>query len=531
MIGILNIAGHQRKLLSLTTSYSKTVCKKGYPDSLPIAHFFKVSFLTEEGDDFFADWMYGRNKNYPSLKGQWYNGTIIFYDEASYGQEFLQYELTEALATSFRVDYDQEKGMVTTLEIFATERIYDRKFIINSKYYAITFDYVKPEEVQPTQSKNTFEVKATLEKEENKKGFVPLGIPAFGGTLEKGTIDFSYEIKGDSAQELILQIRDGNKEIYKEEIKNGDNRLTEGKHNWQWNGFDNDNVLDTKLLTSQKLNLYITAKSNSGETAHSIVDFKLSYKKVNWVDVKINNKDLEIWVNLRVNLRNGGAKGLNRGNSVSKSALSFYGKHPLSKQNKSYEELRELAFYGINRYWSRNKHNIGLGVTINSQCYEVTTCADFDEKGMIAPKIAFFTNKANTRFNSSRNWFLSRCLFYRIGYVQYSDLKNDPLNFTDGWVYIMEEDAIMDFMETAAHELGHQLLAEYSGILRSYNHKGSSTLISQAPLKGTIYPKNGEIDLMKYVEQNQVPADFYDRVILAEEDLLGALWLSKMEIQ
>ena len=55
MIGILNIAGHQRKLLSLTTSYSKTVSKKGYPNSLPIAHFFKVSFLTEEGDDFFAD--------------------------------------------------------------------------------------------------------------------------------------------------------------------------------------------------------------------------------------------------------------------------------------------------------------------------------------------------------------------------------------------------------------------------------------------------------------------------------------------
>ena len=90
--------------------------------------------------------MYGRNKNYPSLKGQWYNGTIIFYDETSYGQEFLQYELTEALATSFRVDYDQEKGMVTTLEIFALERVYDHKFIINSEYYAITFDYVKTKE-------------------------------------------------------------------------------------------------------------------------------------------------------------------------------------------------------------------------------------------------------------------------------------------------------------------------------------------------------------------------------------------------
>ena len=145
MIGILNIAGHQRKLLSLTTSYSKTICKKGYPDSLPIAHFFKVSFLTEEGDDFFADWMYGKNNHYQWQKGQWYNGTITFYDDTSYGQEFLHYELTTALATSFRVDYDQEKGMITTLEIFARERVYDHKFIINSEYYAIMFDYVEIE--------------------------------------------------------------------------------------------------------------------------------------------------------------------------------------------------------------------------------------------------------------------------------------------------------------------------------------------------------------------------------------------------
>ena len=74
------------------------------------------------------------------------NGTITFYDDTSYGQEFLHYELTTALATSFRVDYDQEKGMITTLEIFARERVYDYKFVINSEYYAIMFDYVEPKE-------------------------------------------------------------------------------------------------------------------------------------------------------------------------------------------------------------------------------------------------------------------------------------------------------------------------------------------------------------------------------------------------
>ena len=57
MIGILNIAGHRKELISLSTAYSKTVCKRGYPDSLPIAHFFKVTFLSVEVDDFFAEWM------------------------------------------------------------------------------------------------------------------------------------------------------------------------------------------------------------------------------------------------------------------------------------------------------------------------------------------------------------------------------------------------------------------------------------------------------------------------------------------
>lgn len=225
MIGILNIAGHRKELLSLSTAYSKTVSKRGYPDSLPIAHFFKVTFLTEEGDDFFADWMYGRNKDNKWHKGQWYNGTITFYDETSYGQEFLHYELTEALATSFRVDYDQEYGMITTLEIFARERIYDHKFIINSKYYAIVFDYVKPKE-RSQQLLNTdpdlFELYYTdtsgerIEKSDFKIGsFIYLNVRGenlVGKTgdlsIEDEKVDFEYEgnrLENDTLQNYTFK--------------------------------------------------------------------------------------------------------------------------------------------------------------------------------------------------------------------------------------------------------------------------------------------------------------------------------------
>mgnify|MGYP001692038933 CR=1 FL=1 len=92
MIGILiNIAGHQRKLLSLTTSYSRTVCKWGYPDSFPITHFFKVSFLTEEGADIIADQI-DENLN----KQHFENKRNIFKDNRIVWKKlwFLQWEIS-----------------------------------------------------------------------------------------------------------------------------------------------------------------------------------------------------------------------------------------------------------------------------------------------------------------------------------------------------------------------------------------------------------------------------------------------------
>ena len=71
---------------------------------------------------------------------------------------------------------------------------------------------------------------------------------------------------------------------------------------------------------------------------------------------------------------------------------------------------------------------------------------------MIAPKIIFFTNKKDSNLNRSRNWSLSRELYYKVGYIQRED---------NNWEYINESEAIVDFQKTAAHEIGHKLLEEY----------------------------------------------------------------------
>ena len=141
---------------------------------------------------------------------------------------------------------------------------------------------------------------------------------------------------------------------------------------------------------------------------------------------------------------------------------------------------------------------------------------------MIAPKIIFFTNKKDSNLNRSRNWFLSRELYYKVGYIQRED---------NNWEYINESEAIVDFQKTAAHEIGHKLLEEYGDMWYSYKHKGTSTLVTQVPLENTPYPIIGEIDLMKYSSDMYYPSDYYDRVILSEKDLKGLLWFTKMKIE
>ena len=268
--------------------------------------------------------------------------------------------------------------------------------------------------------------------------------------------------------------------------------------------------------------------------------------------MRIDQNNKRIDTTLRVNLKDGGAEGLSCGSkTVRKSdyeeaaqrmgvpnpikedfTLTFCDwykipqeviekeqKEPIKERTKSFEELRDMALEGVNKYWSRHAGNIGGGVQIGEDFYEVFVNAEQNEKGMVAPRIIYFTNSENSNFNRSHNWFLSRKLFYKVGYVK-----------ENIWNYIDENKALLDFQETSAHEIGHKLLEDYGGKTYSYKHKGSSTW-GQSPLKGTTYPKTGEIDLMKYTDEDFLPKDFYERVVLSKEDVIGILWLSKINIK
>lgn len=369
--------------------------------------------------------------------------------------------------------------------------------------------------------------------------FVPLGIKSFDNKFENKYISLSYTLS-DNAQEVTLQIRDGEEEIYKKVITSP-SEVSKGQHFWSWDGFDKNGILDTARLTkAKKLNYKISVKRKNNifsETQY----FKISYSEVNWVDVKINRPKKEIYVTLRVNLRDGGAEGLkgfriqqtssfgtytnieiDPPRDVPAAILKKWGHPPITSRTRSFENLRDLALKGIEKYWSRHSLNIGKNIKVNSETYQVFVEAIYDEKGMIAPKIIFFTNKKDSNLNRSRNWFLSRELYYKVGYIQRED---------NNWEYINESEAIVDFQKTAAHEIGHKLLEEYGDMWYSYKHKGTSTLVTQVPLENTPYPIIGEIDLMKYSSDMYYPSDYYDRVILSEKDLKGLLWFTKMKIE
>lgn len=369
--------------------------------------------------------------------------------------------------------------------------------------------------------------------------FVPLGIKSFDNKFENKYISLSYTLS-DNAQEVTLQIRDGEEEIYKKVITSP-SEVSKGQHFWSWDGFDKNGILDTaKLTKAKRLNYKISVKRKNNifsETQY----FKISYSEVNWVDVKINRPKKEIYVTLRVNLRDGGAEGLkgfriqqtssfgtytnieiDPPRDVPAAILKKWGHPPITSRTRSFENLRDLALKGIEKYWSRHSLNIGKNIKVNSETYQVFVEAIYDEKGMIAPKIIFFTNKKDSNLNRSRNWFLSRELYYKVGYIQPDD---------NNWKYINESEAIVDFQETAAHEIGHKLLEEYGDMWYSYKHKDTSTLVTQVPLENTPYPIIGEIDLMKYSSDMYRPSDYYDRVILSEKDLKGLLWFTKMKIE
>ncbi|MDO6761661.1 DUF4280 domain-containing protein [Tamlana sp. 2_MG-2023] len=374
--------------------------------------------------------------------------------------------------------------------------------------------YVDDDSDQKKQKEETIAVEITL----NKDTFVPLGIKDYQGTVENDKLNFTISIKENLADKMVVQILDNGKSYFKEEISDP-NMMTIGDHKWQWDGFDNWDNLNTEFLKNASLEAQVTVWYKGIEEFDIISIKEVKSDEVDWVDLNIQRNIKEIQVTLRVHLKDGGAKGLNKSEKVPQSRIKHFNKQPLNSQIVSYNDLKKLTLHGLQYHWSRNsKHPEGKFVTINGEKYQVTLKAINQPQNSIkTPKIIFITNKPPGR---SRNWELSRILFYNIGYLEYSN----------GWLYESKNYANEEFKETGAHEIGHEVLLACGGHDHSKSHKGSSTILTQRPLRfQKSHPTSGEIDLMKYY-QNSVGHNYKKNVIASDKDVLGLLWLNKLKI-
>ncbi|WP_159288241.1 hypothetical protein [Tenacibaculum maritimum] len=163
----------------------------------------------------------------------------------------------------------------------------------------------------------------------------------------------------------------------------------------------------------------------------------------------------------------------------------------------------------------------GFIQAVNGELYKVFVNAINTTENAIAPlSTKFVTNGSPGR---SRNWELSRILYFNIGYLDFSSWYN----LSSDWRYRSLTFATDLFRETSAHEIGHEVLLAYGGHIYSKKHKETSTIL-QSENAGLKYP-SGEIDLMKYFDEVYAP-DFR-KVIVSEKDVLSLIWLTKLELK
>lgn len=85
-------------------------------------------------------------------------------------------------------------------------------------------------------------------------------------------------------------------------------------------GFDNNDIYDSTRFKNKRLKVKITAIKGKQKRTDEI-EIKPKYNKVDWVDVRIDKSTKRIDATLRVNLHDGGARGLNEWNKVPKEVI------------------------------------------------------------------------------------------------------------------------------------------------------------------------------------------------------------------
>ncbi|MEA1933719.1 MAG: hypothetical protein U9N60_04720 [Thermodesulfobacteriota bacterium] len=255
--------------------------------------------------------------------------------------------------------------------------------------------------------------------------------------------------------------------------------VARGDHEWLWDGFDNNDVLNTATLIGSGLNVTVNVRK-SGVTRSATEALDNEPEKLDWLDVRVELNPRTVTANVYVNYQN----------EDNMPAATF-------------NRLKGLVASGINRYWSRS-------ISVGGTEYQVTTNVVERQNNSIDLDLYFETDTEFGRSHASG--IIDTTLYYNHGFAHGNTAWADS-----------------DFKFTAAHEFGHTVLEESRGRGYSWGHKGTSNPILQTVYSSSpTYPTTGEIDLMYYYNGNQ-PTDFFSRVIAVEEDVKMLIWLCQVD--
>jgi hypothetical protein len=345
-----------------------------------------------------------------------------------------------------------------------------------------------------------------------------------------------------------------------------------GNYQLYWEGFDNDGIFDSSRFRDNSFKATIIA-TKKGRSKKAEVKFSTkSSSQVDWVDVKINAKTKRIDATLRVNLKDGGAEGLycktyNPDEEISyesytpttnaqdplanvsvtvcpwdnipANVLSGINQPVIKSRTKSFTDLESLVLKGLEYYWGRNsKHFIAKNLKIDTQSFEFyMNAVNSEQNAMGDIELIYNTNGEWLRsgnpgsikdpITAVGNLISRQGICYNVGYIKH-DWDNDKY---DGWRYASEKSEEDEFKLTSAHEIGHEILKKFGGTFYSYGHKGTVNTVTQnMENSAPPYPQNSEIDIMPYYPKSP-PASLHKMYAAANADVLGLLWLTKIEIK
>ncbi len=161
--------------------------------------------------------------------------------------------------------------------------------------------------------------------------------------------------------------------------------VTVGKHGWEWDGFDSNDVLDSKLLKGDDRQVkVVVVKGNISKTAIEKFDIYAwnALKDIGgvapWADIKVDLKSQKVDITAAIDTEQGPDIGSNQ----------------LFVSDADQARLEQLTFNGIAIYWSRD-------ITVGGKLFHVRTVAVQNDDSRVALKMSIDRTPDGSRSHNS----------------------------------------------------------------------------------------------------------------------------------